>query len=116
MGHFLCLLPISISLTFKYSVKSYNHSTAVLTLEHNFPERNGHQALVDVNLLLETLKSSDTCLGEWLNVVGYVTLPHPEEKTAAHSTHIQAIMVWSAGAVKLNEYEMGLTERLKCMD
>jgi hypothetical protein len=95
-----------------HSVTSYNISSATLTLEHNFHPGNEHKALVDVKLLVETLKSSDTQTGEWVNVMGYVTM-RSDQKAAVSSTSVQAIVVWSAGPVKLDEYEKTLTERLQ---
>jgi hypothetical protein len=76
---------------------------------------NGHKALVDVNLLLESLDSSQTRLGEWMNVMGYVTSKGPS-KTAGPNcdcghTTVQAIVFWSAGPVKLDEYERALFEQ-----
>jgi hypothetical protein len=67
--------------------------------------------LVDVNIVLETLRSSDTQVGEWVNVVGYVNGPRSESKPKSMAidqskpVEIQAIMLWSAGALNLTEYE-----------
>ena len=70
--------------------------------------------MVDVNLLLESLKSSDTCIGAWVNVVGYVTKQDPNvtalEKGSSHSTAVQAIVFWSAGSLDINEYERVLSD------
>lgn len=70
--------------------------------------------MVDVNLLLETLKTSETRIGEWVNVVGYVT--RQQSKSSSHETglaqvtSIQAIIYWSAGALKTDEYEDAVAE------
>lgn len=77
--------------------------------------------------MLETLKSTDTSVGEWVNVIGYVTDPEArsgdcELKTASKNgngpstdspmmVHVQAVMLWSAGAIRLGEYEKTLSER-----
>ncbi|EDN94733.1 predicted protein [Sclerotinia sclerotiorum 1980 UF-70] len=54
------------------SVTNYDRTSAVLTLEHNFPVDNGFKALVNIQLLLNSVKSHETRIGEWVNVVGYV--------------------------------------------
>lgn len=82
---------------------------------------------MDVTLLLETLAGTDTQVGEWLNVIGYVIAAGdgPSAGTAGREggargrddaggkvlVRIQAILLWSAGSVKIGEYERALTER-----
>lgn len=81
-------------------------------------------ALVDVNLLLSTLKATDTQVGEWVNVIGYVEVS--DEASAARQqqrgakdaarrmtgvSRVQAVMLWSAGAVRITDYEKVLEER-----
>lgn len=97
---------------YQNSVTSYNTSSAILTLEHNFPLGNGHKALVNVELLLESLTSSETAIGDWVNVMGYVALPPSDTKVNSSITFIQAISLWSAGPLKLHEYEAALADRL----
>ncbi|KAI9881149.1 MAG: hypothetical protein M1830_007127, partial [Pleopsidium flavum] len=103
-------------------VAKYTTSTALLTLQHKYPTSSPtpSTASVDVNLLLSTLKSTDTQFGEWVNVIGYVALgPVPESrvcKTSAEGARrvtvfVQAVMLWSAGSVNLGEYEKVLEER-----
>jgi len=96
-------------------VTGYSTKKATMTLEHNYPAGNGIVIQVDVQLLLNTLKSTDTQLGEWVNVVGYTTSSlenNTFKKHSANSTHsmgIQAILLWPAGPLKLDGYE-------KCME
>lgn len=76
---------------------------------------------MDVNLLLSTLKTTDTQRGEWVNIVGYVqgraTNLRPESRAQKSrpdevvGVKVQAIMLWSAGDVTLGEYEKALVER-----
>lgn len=80
-------------------------------------------ALADVRLLLETLKGADTAVGEWVNVMGYVTsIRINNTKQVAQCrggmqdveeaiVHIQAILLWSAGSVNIGEYEKVLKDR-----
>jgi len=66
---------------------------------------------VDVKLLLESLKSEQTRIGEWVNVIGYITailLP----KTGHNSlgcenarVDVQALLLWSAGPIDTQRYE-----------
>ncbi|WYZ41469.1 hypothetical protein EsH8_V_000364 [Colletotrichum jinshuiense] len=91
-------------------VTSYSLGSAVLTLEHGFPQGSDVSALVDVQLLLGTLKSDQTRIGEWVNVVGYLT--PSSSGTRARGTNrepqnvaIQALLLWSAGPLHLQRYE-----------
>lgn len=87
-------------------------------------------------MVLETLKREDTLVGAWVNVMGYVEEVLKEGKrgqrqeqgeaglavkrgvTAGEARRalrvkVQAIMLWSAGGMKIGEYERTLEERLK---
>ena len=94
------------------SVTNYSIKTALLTLEHNHPSGNSFKALVDVNLLLNTLKSEETRIGTWVNVIGYI-----ERKTQNVSTtdegelRIQALVLWSSGTFDLDRYERSLDRK-----
>lgn len=67
------------------------------------------------------MKTTDTQRGEWINVVGYVEgrrmISRPESRTPEGGTDevvgvkVQAILLWSAGDVKLGQYEKTLVER-----
>ena len=87
-------------------------------------------------MVLETLKREDTLVGAWVNVLGYVEevlkagkreqrqgqgeagtgvkrgVTSGEARRALR-VKVQAIMLWSAGGVKIGEYERTLEERLK---
>jgi hypothetical protein len=68
-----------------------------------------------VSLLASTLKSDETQIGEWVNVIGYIQAPR--QKLGEHSnaiqlrTDIQAIVLWSAGPLKLDGYEKSLEQQ-----
>jgi hypothetical protein len=98
------------------SVTSYDISSAVLTLEHKFPAGSKLKANVDINLLLNSLESTDTRVGEWINVMGYITLaPSMLSLTGeplSDTVFVQAIALWSAGCIRLQEYEKVLGERI----
>ncbi|TDZ26370.1 hypothetical protein C8034_v001716 [Colletotrichum sidae] len=90
-------------------VASYSTSSAVLKLEHRFPQQSSVSAWVDVKLLLGTLKSEQIRVGEWVNVVGYVTSPTGTRAKGTtrepHNVGIQALMLWSAGPLDIQRYE-----------
>ena len=119
-------------------VTRYSISTGVLELQHvsQLSSARTIVALVDVNVILESLKREDMEVGAWVNVVGYVQEmlkggkgEQRQEQGKAISVkkngnwarggpkammvRVHAVMLWSAGAVKIGEYEKVLEARLK---
>lgn len=119
-------------------VTRYNVSTGTMELQHAYPSppHIPTVALVDVNVILESLEREDTQVGAWVNIMGYVERSLKEgkreqgqaqgrtllakdkrkwelEAPKAVRVKVQAIMLWSAGGVKIGEYERTLEERLK---
>ena len=110
-------------------VTKYDIKTGVLELQHTYPPAYDINviAVVDVNLLLENLKREDIVVGAWVNIVGYVEEVITKREKAKGSNgnlgqggisgvnlvKVQAIMLWSAGGIKIGEYERALTERLE---
>lgn len=112
-------------------MRQYEVVTGSLYLTHNYPPTaSGHQvfALVNVDHVLESIKSTDLQVGSWVNVIGYVTpaaagaaktytVPAQAERrskqdaAARRNVTMQAIMLWSAGAINLDEYEKALQMR-----
>lgn len=92
-------------------MNGYDASTGTLTVHHAYPPppHACAVAFVDVNILLSTLKSTDTQIGEWINVIGYVQ--EREVKLGHKAVRVQAIMLWSAGSIKLADYEKAVKER-----
>jgi hypothetical protein len=80
---------------------------------------------VDISLPLSSLKPTDTQFGEWVNVIGYVTedpllvgSSGSDKKDALKSRErtsagVQAVMLWSASAIDVGEYERALEDRLE---
>lgn len=78
---------------------------------------------MDINAVLEDLTSEELRVGSWLNVLGYVrdTTPQaasfssqqgsqqpneaPPGRLPPRPVYIEAVMVFSAGAIALGEYE-----------
>lgn len=65
---------------------------------------------MDVNLVLEGLKSELIQVGEWVNVIGYVTetltarrgrFSEPSEQTV----RVQALLLWKSGPLDIQQYE-----------
>lgn len=130
--------PHGTKVRFLGCVTRYNVSTGTLDLQHAYPSppHTPAVALVDVNVILESLTREDMQVGAWVNVMGYVEgvlkegrrrQGQAQEKRAlaregrrgeleepkAVRVKVQAIMLWSAGGVKIGEYERILEERLK---
>lgn len=104
---------LAFSLISLDSVVQYDSTTGRLLLEHAIPKavHSKQQVWVDVNLVLETIDVQALCQGAWLNVIGYTrnTGRQIESKTSLEQGSrqgmaLQAILVWSAGALRVNEY------------
>ncbi|KAG4438795.1 hypothetical protein IFR05_005728 [Cadophora sp. M221] len=95
------------------SVTNYSTKTAILTLQHNHPPGNPLKSQVDVNLLVTTLKSNETQIGEWVNVMGYITGGQKRKAIGEETMEVavQALVLWSAGAFDLAGYEKSLDQR-----
>lgn len=120
-------VPTGSKVRFIGCVTHYNLSRGTLTLQHAYPPppATNPVALVDVNLLLEGLKREDTSVGAWVNVMGYVEGVVNGKANSngkrdvgmdismgVEGVRVKAIMMWSAGGLKLGEYEKVLEERM----
>ncbi|EKD13897.1 uncharacterized protein L3040_005490 [Drepanopeziza brunnea f. sp. 'multigermtubi'] len=94
-------------------VTKYSTQTAILTLEHNHPPGNLLKAQVDVRLLVSTLKSNETQVGEWVHVMGYIANDQKPNGTTNRNLDvgIQAVVLWCAGPLSLTGYERSLDQR-----
>lgn len=119
-------------LTVESSVLKYNTSSGNLLLEHKCvfndtqtiggepPSQCTFSVVVNVNLLLDTLTWSELEVGAWLNVLGYVRdIPCMDEeskkalkglKSVAVGRYVEAVMVFPAGAIHIDEYERVLKD------
>ncbi|KAJ5679086.1 hypothetical protein N7462_007330 [Penicillium macrosclerotiorum] len=126
---FLCdlpCLPADSKIRFLGCVSQYDVITGHLTLEHNYPRSRGEPSSVsvDINAVLADLTSEELRVGSWLNVLGYVRDTNPPvssfsssqsngnevtqslpTKVAPRPVYVDAVMVFSAGAIALGEYE-----------
>jgi hypothetical protein len=70
--------------------------------------------LVDVQLVLERLGAEQTRIGEWVNVIGYITRISKDSAGAAVSrpevsmVHVQALLLWSAGPLDIQQYQLSV--------
>ncbi|TVY83216.1 hypothetical protein LSUE1_G005011 [Lachnellula suecica] len=96
-------------------VKNYVTKTGILTLEHNHPQGQPLKALVNIDLILSTIKSHETRVGEWVNVMGYIhadsqsNSKHPGANDSV--VQVQALVLWSSGPFDLQAYERSLDEQ-----
>ncbi|KAL3424658.1 telomere length regulation ten1 [Phlyctema vagabunda] len=86
---------------------------ATINLVHDHPPGHGLEVSVDIDLLLTTLKSSDVQQGEWVHVIGYVkdrpfSTKTKSSKAVTSQVAVQAIVLWSAGSFRLDNYEKSL--------
>ncbi|KAL4780937.1 CST complex subunit Ten1 [Aspergillus varians] len=116
-------LPADSKVRFLGCVKTYQISTGRLVLEHNYPRmkkprQDPASVSVDVNAVLETVTWEELCVGAWINVIGYVRRTPTarwEEgastpASVSDSVHVDAVVVFPAGAVDLGEYEQILCD------
>ena len=100
----------------RLSVMSYDVSAGTLTLEHAYPSDlvARPQVTVDVGLILESLKPHLLQVGSWLNVIGYTRKfgltrkrkqDDRDDTKPASKVDLQAVLLWSAGSIRLAEYE-----------
>nr|OQO17311.1 hypothetical protein B0A51_12152 [Rachicladosporium sp. CCFEE 5018] len=87
-------------------VSSYDVPSASLLLEDHATISQRSTVLVNVDGITNTLNAELTQIGALLNVVGYVdhssVVDASEKKSSAN---VNALMIWSAGAIKVDEYE-----------
>lgn len=133
---FLSSLPTSPTgskVRFLGCVTHYTLSNATLSLQHSYPASQAGTvvALVDASLLLEGLKRENTQVGAWVNIIGYVEGVYGKREEVKKKSksggegiatgsdmepvkvRIKAVVMWSAGSLKLGAYEAALEERLR---
>jgi hypothetical protein len=68
---------------------------------------------VDVSLILESLGEKQTRVGEWVNLIGYITQSSTQVKSlrATGEVAVQALLLWSAGPMNLQRYEQSLVKQ-----
>jgi hypothetical protein len=98
-------------------VQAYSVSTASLKLQHRDASDANVSALVDVRLVLERLTGDHTRPGEWVNVLGYVAAILPDNlRHGELVVHVQALLVWSAGALDIQQYQTSVESLQRSLD
>lgn len=95
-------------------VVAYNVHRGVLVLWHAYPSAPSSSnvlAVVDVTVIVETMRREDLEVGAWINVIGYVQ-EREGDHGASMTVGVQAIIIWGAEGVKLGEYEKAVAGRL----
>lgn len=92
------------------SVRAYLPTTATLILNHDFPPGSEANAFVQLDLVLENISSEHIRVGEWVNVVGYLTahVLRKETRSDSHDVHVQALLLWPTGPLDIQRYERSL--------
>ncbi|KAI0537217.1 CST complex subunit Ten1 [Xylaria digitata] len=107
----LCKKKMGDKVRFLGCVTEYSTHSAQLTLKHRYPkESNDVEALVDVKLILETLKSEQTDVGQWVHVIGYLTFvdQNPLGSKTTPRVGVQALILWIARDLDLGAYEKSM--------
>ena len=92
-----------------------------MTIKDQYPAsgKDVSTSVVDVNAVLGSMKHELLETGAWLNIIGYVRpLPEAISNRAGTKTKlpnqtvifVEAVIVWSAGAIKVDPYNAALTE------
>ena len=89
-----------------------------LLVEHAYPTdaKPTPRAVVDVNLVLETIKGEILENGRWINVIGYVRSGKERydrrkkkadvsRKDMIQDVLVQAVLIWDAGIMRPQDYE-----------
>jgi hypothetical protein len=97
------------------SVDIYDSMLATLHLKDRFasttaPSTYG-SASVNVAHVLDALNFELTQIGAWVNVIGYVrNAGDAQPDSGKTSCSVDAVIIWSAGAIKLDEYEAAVRD------
>lgn len=67
---------------------------------------------MDITNVVRTLSTDIIQDGDWINIIGYVTGAPPNVQSTTRVVYIQAVQIWSAGAIDLGAYERSLREKL----
>lgn len=93
----------------------YDSVLATLHLKDRFasttaPSTSG-SASVNVAHVLDALNFELTQVGAWVNVVGYIqNAVDVRQGSSSASVEVDAVLIWSAGAIKLDEYEAAVRD------
>ncbi|KEF62580.1 uncharacterized protein A1O9_00553, partial [Exophiala aquamarina CBS 119918] len=102
-------------------VVRYDLAEGRLLLEHAFPKlvQSRYQIWVDVNLVLESIDPQALYQGSWVNIIGYTrhtpslgeSKDGPEQQNSEQCLTLQAVLIWDAGPLQINDYTSTLEEQ-----
>jgi hypothetical protein len=69
--------------------------------------------LVNVELVLEKLSAEQIRVGEWVNVIGYITLISNAANVKEPTVDIQALLLWSTGPFDIQQYQISVRNLLQ---
>jgi len=98
--------PSDTKVRFLGCIRHYTPATATLTL--TYPPRIGPRAEVNIAVPLPQLDMGSLRDGEWVNVIGCIA-----ESSDKQVVKVDAVMLWSAGGMRIAEYARALEERLR---
>ena len=110
----------TMSINAKYSVERYDPSSGLAVLNHNYPQSSPSViAHVQLDHVLENVTPTMTQVGSWLNVIGTIRKSkRRSRRKSGNSRHLEitvdAIMVWEAKDLKLDDYEKAVEARKAC--
>jgi hypothetical protein len=108
-----------------HSIHAYDAKEARIVVQEKFPTTtHGHAtAIVTIENILENVNHELLQVGSWVNIVGYVRdesnvkkrfekSPNgfDKSKVTGCSANVDATMIWSGGAIKLDQYRRATRE------
>jgi hypothetical protein len=99
---------LTVDADHRRSVDVYDSDLAILHLRDRFPATSASSGAAKVNVsnLLDVLNVETTQVGAWVNVIGYAHQgTEPQSTSQSQASKVDAVRIWSAGAIKLDEYE-----------
>jgi hypothetical protein len=119
MAFSLCYANTKVAIACYSSVQEYISRAGILALSHQYPRALSLTVVAHVNLdqVLETLSNEDLQVGAWVHVIGEV-IQDPEigshlkiKNEDSAVIFVQAMMLWPAQEVNLDQYERAVELR-----
>lgn len=108
-----------------HSIHERDANKAQIILRDKFPTTSSEHPTAVVNIvnILENLNHELLQVGSWVNLMGYVratpkSAKHDsksskdgdDSRSSSRAVHVEATMMWSAGAIKLDKYRTAARE------
>lgn len=114
-----------VSDLYYHSIHERDANKAQITLRDKFPTATSEHptAVVNIESILENVNHELLQVGSWVNLMGYVRVAPKSGKrdlksakdvnksgSSSSPVHVEATMMWSAGAIKLDKYQTAARE------